>query len=169
MRKLGSIRFGENPAEDKRRKHADMLMRDLCDQYFEDSKSGRYLTRFNRPKKATTIATDTGRMNAHIKPLLGSRPVGSIDRRTVEDFFSDVRTGKTGRREKSGKPRGLTLVRGGNGTARRTLGLLGAIMTYACDMGIRETNSVRGVKRGVDNKRTRFFRESEYSSRAGFT
>lgn len=37
-------------------------------------------------------------------------------------------------------------------------------MTYACDRGIRDDHPVRGVKRGGDNNRTRFFKESEYNT-----
>lgn len=90
--------------------------------------SGRYLTRFNKPKKQSTIMTDIGRIETHIKPLLGTRPVVSIDKRTVEKFLIGVREGKTIRNVKSKKKRGRSIASGGGGMARRTVGLLEALL-----------------------------------------
>ncbi len=126
--------------------------------------SGRYLTRFNKPKKRSTIMTDIGRIETHIKPLLGTRPVVSIDKRTVEKFLIDVREGKTIRNVKSKKKRGRSIVSGGGGTARRTMGLLSGMMTYAQDLGLVENNPCHGVRCGVDQKKTRFFRKEEYAA-----
>ena len=123
MKQLGSVRMGNNPSVEKRQKRSDMTIRELCDQYIEDVSSGRYKTRFNRPKKRSTILTDIGRIETHIKPLLGKFRVSSIDRRTVEKFLNDVREGKTTRNIKSKKKRGRSIVSGGDGTARRTVGL----------------------------------------------
>ncbi len=164
MKQLGSVRLGNNPSEERRHKRADMTIRELCDQYIEDVSSGRHKTRFNRPKKQSTILTDIDRIGTHIKPLLGKRPVGSIDRRTVEKFLGDVRDGKTTRNVKSKKKRGRSIVSGGDGTARRTVGLLSGIMTYARDQGLRDDNPVHGIKRGIDQKRTRFLRSEEYTA-----
>ena len=164
MKQLGSVRMGSNPSEERRHKRADMSIRELCDQYICDVSSGRYKTRFNRPKKPSTILTDIGRIETHIKPLLGKRSVGSIDRRTVEKFMSDVRDGKTTRNVKSKRKRGRSIVSGGDGTARRTVGLLSGIMSYARDQGLRDDNPVHGIKRGIDQKKTRFLRGEEYTA-----
>lgn len=163
MKKLGEVRMGQNPSEEKRQKRADMTIAELCDQYMDDICAGRYLTRFNRPKKATTIATDVGRIETHIRPLLGNLPVASLDRRTVERFVIDIREGKTKRNIKSGKKRGRSIVSGGGGTARRTVALLSGMMTYARDMGLSEANPCHGIRCGIDQKRTRFFRPEEYA------
>lgn len=162
MKHLGSVRLGENPSEDKKQRRADLIVTELCDQYLEDVSSGRYLTRFNRPKKQSTILTDIGRIETHIRPLLGKLSVSSIERRTIEKFVIDIREGKTIRNIKSSKKHGRSVVGGGNGTARRTLGLLSGMMTYARDRGIREDNPCHGIRCGVDQKRTRFFGPNEY-------
>ncbi|MGB7335687.1 MAG: tyrosine-type recombinase/integrase [Salaquimonas sp.] len=164
MRHLGSVRLGENPSEERRQKRADISIAELCDQYLEDVSSGRYLTRFNRPKKQSTIMTDIGRIETHIRPLLGNLSVSSIDRRTVEKFVIDIREGKTKRNIRSGKKRGRSIVGGGSGTARRTIGLLSGMMTYAREMGVIEGNPCHGIRCGVDEKRTRFFKPEEYAA-----
>ena len=56
----------------------------------------------------------------------------------------DVAAGKTATREKT-KPRDLSVVRGGRGVAGRTVGLLGAIFTYAVRQGLRTDNPILGV------------------------
>jgi hypothetical protein len=66
----------------------------------------------------------------------------------------DVAAGKTAGKTKT-KPRGLAHVRGGKGTASRTVGLLGAIFSYAVRHRMRSDNPVHGVMRPADGRRTR--------------
>ncbi|WP_050789389.1 tyrosine-type recombinase/integrase [Roseibium aggregatum] len=63
--------------------------------------------------------------------------------------------------EKTGK-HGKTIVRGGVGTGTRTLGLLGAILTYARENGIIETNPAHGIRKAADQKLNRRLSEDEY-------
>jgi hypothetical protein len=42
---------------------------DLRDRYLDAARNGLILTRFNRPKKASTLAIDVGRIERHLKPL----------------------------------------------------------------------------------------------------
>ena len=67
-------------------------------------------------------------------------------------------------RSKTKKRRGLTNVRGGKGTASRTVGLLGSIFTYAVRHGMRPDNPVRGVERFADGQRKRRLTDEEYAS-----
>ena len=73
----------------------------------------------------------------------------------------DVAAGKTAGREKT-KPRGLSIVRGGRGVAGRTVGLLGAIFTYAVRQGIRLDNPVHGIVRFAEGRRQRRLIDDEY-------
>ena len=63
---------------------------------------------------------------------------------------------------KTAKKHGLANVRGGEGTASRTVGLLGAIFAYAVRRGMRGDNPVRGVMRFADGKRERRPGDDEY-------
>ena len=88
--------------------------------------------------------------------------VPAVTRADIEGFMHDVAEGKTAARSKTKKPRGLTNVRGGKGTASRTVGLLGSIFTYAVRHGMRPDNPVRGVERFADGQRTRRLSDEEY-------
>jgi hypothetical protein len=126
-RLLGSVAGGLDPAALKRAKRAASSVAELCDLYLSDAETGRILTRRKAAKKVSTILTDRGRIERHIKPLLGTMRVPAVTRADIEAFMHDVAQGKTAARTKTKKRRGLANVRGGKGTATRTVGLLGAI------------------------------------------
>lgn len=136
LRLLGEVVRGRDPLAEKetRREAAAQTVAALCDAYLVDAEGGRLLTRRRAPKKASTIYVDKGRIERHIGPLLGRLPVRSVTARDIEDFMHAVASGETKDRIKT-KKHGVALVRGGKGTATRTVGLLGAIMTYAVRKG----------------------------------
>ncbi|WP_162652137.1 site-specific integrase [Lentilitoribacter sp. Alg239-R112] len=148
---LAKARLGEDVAEIKAKERAQLTMTQLCDEYLEH---GCDL------KKASTIATDKGRIEGHIKPLLGTKQIGKIKRTDIQKFLRDVATGKTARDKKTGKF-GRSIIKGGKGTATRTVRLLGGILSYAVQQGYIETNPRTGVKLYPDNKGQRFLSEEE--------
>src|SRR5262249_43568846 len=91
------------------------------------------------------------------------RTVGGVTREDVEAFMHDVAAGKTASRTKT-KPRGLARVRGGKGTATRTMGLLGSIFAYAVRHRMRTDNPVHGVTRFADGNRQRRLSDDEYKA-----
>lgn len=70
--------------------------------------------------------------------------------------------GKTRALVKTDKLRGKAVVRGGAGTATRTVGLLGGILTYAVEAGIIERNPAHGLRKPKDRVRDRRLTEAEY-------
>jgi integrase len=89
--------------------------------------------------------------------------VAAITREDVEHFMHSVAEGETAARIKT-KKRGLARVRGGKGTAGRTVGLLGAIFTYAVRHRMRTDNPVHGVMRFADGRRERRLGDNEYAA-----
>jgi integrase len=158
---LGRIAQGENPAEEKQLDHRAITIKDLCERYLDDAKAGLILGKKRRPKKASTIYTDEGRIKRHIVPLLGPRRVKDLTSADITRFMRDVASGRTRMDQKTGR-RGRSIVRGGVGTGTRTVGLLGAILTYARENGIIETNPAHGIRKAADNKRSRRLSETEY-------
>ncbi len=159
---LGRVAQGDNPAEERLLDHRAITVKELCDLYFTDLKAGLILGKGGRPKKASTIVTDTGRINRHIVPLIGARRVKDLVKADINKVLKDIMAGKTRASMKTKKLRGKAIVRGGAGTATRTVGLLGGILTYAVEAGIIETNPAHGVRKPKDNVRIRRLTEAEY-------
>jgi integrase len=161
-RLLGQVAKGADPAAEKGAKRNAATVAQLCDHYWRDAEAGRLLTRRRTAKKPSTLLTDKGRIDRHIKPLLGTRKVASIAREDIERFMHAVAEGETAGRIKTSKKHGLANVRGGRGTASRTTGLLGAIFSYAMRHRMRPDNPVHGVMRFADGRRERRLSEQEY-------
>ncbi|MER9270494.1 tyrosine-type recombinase/integrase [Mesorhizobium sp. M0643] len=153
-----------DPLLERKTRRKSMTVSQLCEQYLKAAEKGVILGRSRRPKKASTIEVDKGRIARHIKPLLGSKLVIDLDRADIVKFVRDVTTGKTSRRDRSGKNGNRVLVTGGAGTAARTTGFLGGILTYAVGEGIIATNPVQGVPLPADNVRDRRLTVDEYRS-----
>jgi integrase len=164
IRLLGEVAKGGDPAAVKQTKRKAATVSELCDHYLADAEAGRLLTRRRAAKKESTLVTDRGRIERHIKPLLGRHAVAAVTREDVERFMHDVAEGKTAITAKGAKKRGFARVRGGRGTATRTIGLLGAIFTYATKHRMREGNPVVGVMRYADGVRERRLSEEEYKA-----
>ena len=143
---LSEVGLGADPALLKHQAKAALTVSDLCDLY---------LTNGIGAKKPSTLATDRGRIERHIKPLLGKRRINQLTPAHVRDFLQRVARGETAADVKT-KPRGRAIVTGGTGTASRTMGLLGGICSFAVDAGLLAVNPVHGVKPFPDHKNERF-------------
>ncbi len=166
-RLLGENARGVDPAARKKEVRDGATVSELCDLYWADAEAGRLMTRRRAPKKATTLLSDKGRIEKHIKPVLGRMKVAALTRSDVERFMHAVAEGATARKSRTGKKRGLSNVRGGRGAASRTVGLLGAIFTYGIIKRLRPDNPVHGVMRPADGRRERRLSDDEYAALGG--
>ena len=148
---LASAQLGQDLVGEERKAKAEMTVSDLCDEYLEHGVS---------LKKPSTIATDIGRINGHIRPLLGKKKLSAVTRTDIERFLNDVAKGKTARDKRTGK-KGRSIIKGGKGTAARTVRLLGGIFTYAVNQGYIDSNPRLGVKIFKDRSMDRFLTEAE--------
>ncbi len=162
-RLLGEKVKGTDPAAEKQARRKAVTVAELCDRYLADAAAGRVLSRSRKPKKASTLELDRGRVEGHIKPLLGALPAAAVTLRDIEAFMHAVAEGRTVNRRKT-KPRGLSLVRGGQMAASRAVGLLGGIFTYALRAGLRADNPAHGIARFADRKRERRLSDNEYAA-----
>ncbi len=159
---LGRVAQGDNPAEERQLDHKAITVKELCTLYLNDLKVGLILGKGGRPKKPTTVVTDTGRIERHIIPLIGTRRVKDLTKADINKVLKDIMAGKTRVSVKTKKLRGKAIVRGGAGTATRTVGLLGGILTYAVEAGIIQANPAHGIRKPKDNVRKRRLSEAEY-------
>ncbi len=163
-RLLGEVSTGNDPSAAKQARRSAATVAELCDLYLEDADAGRLLTRRGGTKKASTVLTDRSRITAHIKPILGAMKVPAVTREDVEAFMHQVAEGTTKTRKPTGKKGGLSNIRGGKGASSRTVGLLGAIFTYAVRKRMRPDNPVQGVVRHADGRRERRLTDAEYAA-----
>ena len=143
---LGNIAGGKDPREERDERKIDMNVTGLCDLYFAEGCA---------TKKVSTLVTDKGRIERHIKPLIGRKKVRAVSRGDVERLMQDIAIGKTAADIKTG-PRGRAIVKGGKATATKTVSLLGAIFAFAVNRGMRPDNPAHGIATYKSRKRERF-------------
>jgi len=150
--KLAEAAKGDDPAAKRSENRKAMTVRQLCRAYLEAAGKNLIIGKGGRPKKPSTLYIDRGRIERHILPVLGSRPVRDLKTPDITRFMRDIASGKTAADIKTGF-RGRAIVKGGPGTASRTIGLLGSMLSFAVSEGIISANPARGVKRPADKRR----------------
>lgn len=150
---LAAAARGADPADQKGVDRSAWTVRDLCSDYLTQAEAGNIVTRRRIAKRASTLATDAGRIERHILPLLAHRVVRDLKPADVRMFFVSVKAGKTAANVKTDKKRGRAIVKGGQGTAKRTVGLLSGILAHAVALGLIERNPAHGLRLPADGKR----------------
>lgn len=161
---MGSVVKGADPLMDRKTRRKSLTVAQLCDRYLDMATRGLVLGKGGQGKKASTLEIDRGRISRHIKPLLGTRLVADLRSSDIVKFMRDVASGRTARSDNTGKNGARVEVTGGAGTASRTVGLLGGILTFAVSEGVIERNPVQGVKKPADKSRARRLSADEYSA-----
>ena len=96
LRILGEKVKGNDPATIKQAKRTAETVAELCDLYWSDAVSGNLITRRRTPKKPSTLLSDRGRIEKHIKPLLGLMKVGAVTHRRCRAIHARRRGGQDG-------------------------------------------------------------------------
>jgi hypothetical protein len=133
-RTLADVIKGGDPAAKRSEDRNAMTVRQLCRAYLDAAENGLILGKRGQPKKPSTLYVDRGRITRHILPLLGNRPVKDLTAPDINRFMQSVASGKTANDIKTGL-RGRAIITGGRGTATRTVGLLGGILSFAVAQG----------------------------------
>ena len=154
---LRNAKSGIDHAELKAKRRAEMTVAELCDEYVIEGCDH---------KKPSTVSTDKGRIDRHIKPLLGHMKISDVRSADVEKFKRAVATGKTAtdsQNDKNLTPKkgGRIIVTGGQGAATRTVRLLGGIFSYAVKCEYVKENPRKGVAVYADGKNERFLSLAE--------
>jgi integrase len=151
---LRDIRAGLDPMLTKAAGREAMTIAELANLYLAEGPA-------EKPnKKASSWAADTSNIDRHIRPLLGRKSAKLLTQADIARFQSDVAVGKTSADVKT-KKRGRAIVRGGKGTAARSLAVLGAMLQFGVGRGILPANPAKGVKLFHGERKERFLSETE--------
>jgi site-specific recombinase XerD len=152
-RLLGAVAAGSDPAEARSAERRALTVAELCDLYLAEGAAH---------KKASTLKADRGRITHHVKPLLGRRRVDQVTRGDIERLLINVRSGKTA---VPIPPKGVrvsgSLPSGGAGAAAQCVTLMGTLLSFAVQRGLRADNPAHGVKKPPVRKMERFLSEAE--------
>jgi len=149
------ISRGEDPGLAKRAHKPSLTVSELIDVYLAEGP-------ISRPnKRPSTWATETSRLNRHVRPLLGRRPANRVISSDVEAMQKDIADGKTAVVEKTKKRRGKAIVEGGRAVAANAIVCLSAMYSWAVWKGLVKSNPCRGVQKYQRAARVRFFTPSE--------
>ena len=152
-RLLGLIASGKDPAERRATERKTLTVAELCDLYLAEGATH---------KKPSTLKSDLGRIEHHIKPLLGRLRVDKVARADIERLLIDVKAGKTAAAAPNeGERRPGRIAAGGKGVAAQCVALMGTVLAFAVARGLRSDNPARGVKRPPVRKMERFLSEDE--------
>jgi len=143
--KLSAVAGGSDPSAERHAARTALTVGELCDEYLKAAQAGLVLTRFRQPKKASTIAIDVGRIERHIKKLIGQNRADKLTRPMVQRMADDITQGKTAITVNT-KKRGKAVVTGGAGTSARVVELLGGIWSWADKRGmVSGANPAHGI------------------------
>ena len=128
---------GKDPMGHKKNRREAITVEDLLTRYVASPTF--------EAKATTTKATDKGRIERHLIPLMGSNHADLVTADAIRKVQTAIAEGKTAGRFKT-VSRGLAKVTGGQGTADKSVLILRAAYTWAISEGILADNPAATVK-----------------------
>ena len=152
-RLLGEVASGKDPAKVRRDTRNTSYFGELIDLYLAEG-CGH--------KKPSTLKADRGRIEHHLRPLLGKLRIDAIKRVDVERMRDAVAAGRTAEKldNDEKRPSG-SLASGGTGVAAQCVLLVSTIFSFGIDRGLCTDNPARGVKKARVRKLERFLSTAE--------
>lgn len=126
----------------------------LCDRYLSDGQL------MKMEKRSSSWAIDAMNLNRHVRPLIGKLPIAGLKRSDVAQMLKDIIDGKTAGDFRTGL-RGLARVRGGRGSAERTLTTFRAMLNWAILQDLLSANPSKGLSVPKAAPRERFLSDRE--------
>lgn len=155
---LSHATLGKDTAIEKHARKTALTVKDLADEYFT---SGRMT---ETKKRESTWTGDERRVAVHILPQIGKLPIKEVTSLTAAKTIYNIAHGKTAKTQKGQKPRGVSQVTGGAGTASRTKATVSAMFNWGIrHMGL-ESNPFAGIKTETAKTKERFLSSSEANS-----
>jgi hypothetical protein len=149
-RLLAQVAAGGDPQAVREEERRALTFSELADLYLSEG-AGH--------KKPSTLKSDRGRIEHHLRPLLGKLRADRISRAEIERMRDAVAAGKTA--EKVTERRAGSIAKGGKGAAAQCVALVSTILGFAATRGLCTNNPARGVKKAPVRKVERFLSEAE--------
>jgi integrase len=153
-RLLAAVADGGDPASERGEAKRALSIAELANLYLAEGPAAK------PNKRASSWATDRSNIERHIKPILGRKSAKALTQADVARFQADVAGGKNTADIKT-KKRGRAIVKGGSGTAARSLAVLGAMLQFACERKLISSNPAKGVPLLKGQSKERFLSEAE--------
>lgn len=155
---LRRVAEGEDPATEKKEAREALTVAQLIQRYIDDGPA-------TKPgKRDSTWAIDSSNLNCHIRVLLGQHVANSLTKADAAKAIQDITNGKTATVAKGKRLRGRAIVKGGAGTARRTLTTAAAMFAWGMEHGLVKSNPFASVKLAAAPVRERFLSREEAAS-----
>jgi len=135
---LASVVKGGDPQGDVEKRREAWTVNELMDAYLASEAFAG--------KAKSTRGADYGRINRHVRPLIGTRFADRVTTEELRRMHRAIVEGKTATRVKSGKPRGLARVTGGEGTADKAVLIVRAAYTWAIEQNYLVDNPAARIK-----------------------
>ncbi len=147
-----TVRKGGDPLEEKKAAREELSVGELFDAYLASEAFTE--------KAQSTRETDQGRIENHLRPLLGKKFARKLTTEQVKKARREIASGKTARNEKIGW-RARSIVRGGEGAARQSMRILAAIYSWARKERLLDHNPARDLDNGGDGERDVVMRNAD--------
>ncbi|MDD2742145.1 MAG: tyrosine-type recombinase/integrase [Rhodocyclaceae bacterium] len=145
---------GNDPMAEKQSRREALTIDELLTRYVASPKFAQ--------KAKTTKATDLGRIERHLRPLIGSKHADLLTADSIRKIQTDIKDGKTAGRFKTSS-RGLAKVTGGAGTADKSVLILRAAYSWAISEGVLKDNPAAAVKVAQPGQREVIIGASDYA------
>ncbi|MEH6809415.1 MAG: site-specific integrase [Hyphomonas oceanitis] len=152
-------RIGLDPEAERRRDELGIMKVSALIELW-----GKEAAPFNRrtgaPRKSQRYNDDIRLLRVHVNPILGKMPITEVKKHDIVRLRDGIATGATAKKRKT-KSRGIQEVKGGMGTARRTIAMLKSVFAYALDLELLEKNPCHGVRIPPGVQRERYLTQAE--------
>ncbi len=143
---------GIDPLGEKRARRAAITVDKLLDLYIESEKF--------KAKADSTRVVDKGRIDRHVRPLLGSKIADKLTENDVRRMQRSVAEGATAATIKT-KARGVSRVKGGTGTADKAVLILRAAYSWAVSEKLLDKNPAVDIEVAPPGKRETIIESAE--------
>lgn len=135
--KAHEVHAGRDPQGEKKARRSALTVGDLLDLYLKSDKFAG--------NAESTKAIDRGRIDRHLRPLLGAEIADKVTSGQVKKAHSAIKDGKTAAKVKT-IARGMARVTGGEGTANMAVRLLSAAYNWAMEEKFVKENPAARMK-----------------------